>query len=169
LELSNTRRVVFRAADGEKVVIKGSEAVSGWEPVEATAAGRPSTVWKKTLDNAFFGSCNPFAENIVGEWVVHGHEKHLGDVYLNGRSFYEVTKYEDLAAPPLRTEVLDDWTTKSTPIINPEQTQYVWYDKSMTKLPPSLLISRNTTPMKSWWKSMCAARSFTLQSPVLTM
>jgi hypothetical protein len=118
--LSNTRRVVFAAAPWEKVVIKGSEAVDGWEKVEGS-------VWKKVLDNAFFGSFNPFAKNIVGEWVVHGHEKHLGDVYLNGMSFYEVVKYEDLAAPALRTEILDDWTKKMTPIINPMQTQYVWY------------------------------------------
>ncbi|MFP3043106.1 right-handed parallel beta-helix repeat-containing protein [Treponema primitia] len=118
--ISNTRRVVFKAAPGEKVVIKGSEAVTGWEKVQGA-------VWKKTLDNGFFGSYNPFAANIIGEWVVHGHEKHLGDVYLNGMSFYEVVKYEDLAAPALRTEILDDWTKKMTPIINPEQTQYVWY------------------------------------------
>ncbi|GHU34882.1 hypothetical protein FACS1894172_15780 [Spirochaetia bacterium] len=118
--LSNTRRVVFTAAPGEKVVIKGSEPVTGWEKVAGS-------VWKKKLDNVFFGSYNPFAANIVGEWVVHGHEKHLGDVYLNGMSFYEVVKYEDLANPALRTEILDDWTKKMTPIINPAQTQYVWY------------------------------------------
>jgi hypothetical protein len=118
--LSNTRRVVFKASDGEKVAIKGSEAVTGWEKVKAT-------VWKKTLDNTIFGDFNPFSAHIIGEWVVHGHEKHLGDVYLNGMSFYEVVSYEELAAPVLRTEILDDWTKKMTPIINSAQTQYVWY------------------------------------------
>ena len=29
--------------------------------------------------------------------------------------------------PPLRTEVLDDWTGTMDRIRNPEQTRYVWY------------------------------------------
>ncbi|MDR0886758.1 MAG: right-handed parallel beta-helix repeat-containing protein [Clostridiales Family XIII bacterium] len=118
--LSNTRRVVFKAADGEKVTIKGSEEITGWEKVN-------DRVWKKILPNSFFGEFNPFATTIVGEWVVHGLEKHLGDVYLNGLSFYEVTAYEDLENPQIRTEVYDDGSKLMTPVINPEQTKYVWY------------------------------------------
>ncbi|MDR0886757.1 MAG: DUF1565 domain-containing protein [Clostridiales Family XIII bacterium] len=118
--LSNTRRVVFKAAEGEKVSIKGSEEATGWEKVEGN-------VWKKVLPNSYFGEFNPFATNIEGEWVVHGLDKHLGDVYLNGLSLYEVITYDGLLDPQLRTEIVDDWTKKTTPIINPAQTQYVWY------------------------------------------
>ena len=35
--------------------------------------------------------------------------KHLGDVYLNGQSFYEALTKAELTAPA-RTEVRDHWT-----------------------------------------------------------
>lgn len=34
--LSDSRRIVYEAAEGEQVVIKGSEIVKGWENVEGT-------------------------------------------------------------------------------------------------------------------------------------
>ena len=105
--LSDQRRITYEAAAGEHVVIKGSEAVTGWEPVGGT-------VWKAVVPNALFGAFNPFAEEIEGDWIVYAEKttprKHLGDVYLNGRSFYEVVSLAEVSDPPLRTEVLDDWT-----------------------------------------------------------
>src|SRR3954465_10815244 len=79
--LSDTRRITYEAAAGEHVVIKGSEAGSGWEP----AGG---TVWQAVVPNSLFGGFNPFAEEIDGDWIVYRDtetpRKHLGDVYLNG-------------------------------------------------------------------------------------
>jgi len=122
--LSDQRRITYEAAAGEHVVIKGSEPVRGWEP----AGG---TVWKAVVLNALFGGFNPFAEEIDGDWIVYrdtaAPRKHLGDVYLNGQSFYEVTSQADVSDPPLRTEVLDDWTGTTDRIREPEQTRYVWY------------------------------------------
>ena len=45
---SDINRIVYRAAPGEKVEIKGSEIISGWEKVR-------KGVWKVTLPNSFFG------------------------------------------------------------------------------------------------------------------
>ena len=122
--LSDQRRITYEAAAGEHVVIKGSEPVRGWEP----AGG---TVWKAVVLNALFGGFNPFAEEIDGDWIVYrdtaAPRKHLGDVYVNGQSFYEVTSQADVSDPPLRTEVLDDWTGTTDRIREPEQTRYVWY------------------------------------------
>lgn len=118
--LSNTRRITYQAAEGEKVVIKGSERIQSWEQVEGT-------VWKCTLPNEFFGDFNPYKEKIFGDWLVRGANKHLGDVYLNGMSFYEVDSYEDLLNPNIRYEVIDDWTNKLTRVLNPEQTKFVWF------------------------------------------
>lgn len=118
--LSNTRRITYQAAEGEKVVIKGSERIQSWEQVEGT-------VWKCTLPNEFFGDFNPYKEKIFGDWLVRGANKHLGDVYLNGLSFYEVDSYEDLLNPNIRYEVIDDWTNKLTRVLNPEQTKFVWF------------------------------------------
>jgi len=121
--LSDTRRITYEAAAGERVVIKGSERVTGWEP----AGG---SVWKATVPASLFGSFNPFAEEIAGDWIVYRKDaprKHLGDVYLNGRSFYEVSSLDEVADPPLRTEVVDDWTGVADRVRDPEQTRLVWY------------------------------------------
>ena len=122
--LSDQRRITYQAAEGEHVVIKGSEPVSGWEP----AGG---TVWKVSVPNALFGSFNPFVEEIDGDWIVYpakdSPRKHLGDVYLNGQSFYEVADVAAVSDPPLRTEVVDDWTGVTDRVRNPAQTQQVWH------------------------------------------
>ena len=122
--ISDRRRITYQAAEGEHVVIKGSEVVTGWEPVEGT-------VWKAVVANDLFGTFNPFAEEIEGDWIVYAEQssprKHLGDVYLDGRSFYEVTSLAEVADPPQRTEVLDDWTQTMDRVRDPEQTRHVWY------------------------------------------
>jgi Right handed beta helix region/Protein of unknown function (DUF1565) len=122
--LSERRRITYTAAPGEQVVIKGSEQVTGWDQVSGN-------VWTVAVPNTLFGSFNPFAEVIEGDWIVYADKstpkKHLGDVYLNGTSFYEVMSLPEVSDPPLRTEVIDDWTGTVDPIRNPEQTRYVWY------------------------------------------
>lgn len=118
--LSNTRRITYQAADGEKVVIKGSEQIQNWQQVEGT-------VWKTELPNSFFGEYNPYKEEIFGDWIVYNPGRHLGDVYLNGRSFYEAETLEQVKNPQKQTEVLDHWTKKVVPVHNPEQTVYVWF------------------------------------------
>ncbi len=120
--LSNKRRIVYQAAEGEKVIIKGSEEVKNWERVEGA-------VWKAVLPNTMFGDYNPFAKPVIGDWLTEpvGRSVHLGDVYLNGMSFYEAAAYEDLINPVIRTETLDHWTNQMTAIKNPAQTKYLWF------------------------------------------
>ncbi|ADL67932.1 Parallel beta-helix repeat [Thermoanaerobacterium thermosaccharolyticum DSM 571] len=119
--LSDKRRITYKAAEGEKVVIKGSERIQSWHHVEGN-------VWKCQLPNSFFGEFNPYKEEVFGDWLLTVEEKkHLGDVYLNGMSFYEVTSYEQLIDPQVRTEIIDHWTQKIVPVHNVEQTKYVWY------------------------------------------
>lgn len=120
--LSNTRRITYQAADGEKVVIKGSERIQEWEHHEGN-------IWKMVLPNKFFGDYNPYKEEIFGDWLVctlSDQKKHLGDVYLNGMSFYEAGSLDELSNPETRTEVLDNWTDKIVPVHNSEQTKYLW-------------------------------------------
>ena len=52
---SNISRITYEAAEGEKVVIKGSERIQGWELYEGT-------VWKVIIPNTFFGEYNPYKE-----------------------------------------------------------------------------------------------------------
>ncbi len=73
---SDTNRITYQAAPGEKVVITGSEPVKGWERVT-------NDTWKVTLPNKFFGSFNPYAEEVHGNWFKPmGRVHHRGCVYL---------------------------------------------------------------------------------------
>jgi Right handed beta helix region/Protein of unknown function (DUF1565) len=122
--LSDRRRITYTAAPGEHVVIKGSEPVTGWDQLSGD-------VWTVAVPNALFGAFNPFAEEVDGDWIVYADEstrkKHLGDVYLNGTSCYEVSTVDEVSDPPRRTEVVDSWTGTVERIRKPEQTRLVWY------------------------------------------
>ena len=90
---SDARRIVYQAAPGEKVVIKGSEVVRGWKPF------MPG-VWKVTLPNSFFGGYNPYKDLIAGDWFTDkGRPHHTGEVYLNGKSLYESHLLERVLHP----------------------------------------------------------------------
>ncbi|MDR2433773.1 MAG: right-handed parallel beta-helix repeat-containing protein [Treponema sp.] len=120
--LSGSRRITYTAAQNEKVVIKGSERVQNWENVEGS-------VWKAVLPNGMFGNWNPYREIVTGDWMVYpaGRRIHLGDVYLNGMSFYEAESYHALINPKPRAEILDHWTDEIVPVRNVDQTKYVWF------------------------------------------
>jgi hypothetical protein len=124
--LSDRRRITYRAAPGEHVIVKGSERVTAWTHEEGD-------VWRTVVPNSLFGEFNPFAVEVAGDWIVRPKPggdvpaRHLGDVYLDGRSFYEVSTRAELVDPPRRTEVVDDWTGTTVPVVDPDQTQYVWH------------------------------------------
>ncbi|MFN7937865.1 MAG: right-handed parallel beta-helix repeat-containing protein [Bryobacteraceae bacterium] len=80
---SDARRIVYQAASGERVVIKGSEVVRGWKEF------LPG-VWKVVIPNSFFGSYNPYKDLITGDWFNDKKRPHhTGEVYLNGVSLWE--------------------------------------------------------------------------------
>ena len=58
---SDAKRIIYQAAQGEKVAIKGSEVVKGWEKVQ-------NDTWKAVVPNRLFGSFNPYRELIRGDW-----------------------------------------------------------------------------------------------------
>lgn len=121
--LSATRRITYQAAPGEHVVIKGSERVTGWKR-------ESGHVWAASVPNILFGDWNPYVQEVAGDWLVEPKPpvvRHLGNVYLNGLGFYEVSTRDELNDPPLRTEVTDHWTRTTGPVRDPGQTQRVWY------------------------------------------
>lgn len=120
---SSVSRITYEAAEGERVVIKGSEQITCWEPVEGS-------VWKAVLPNSFFGTYNPYKEVLGGDWFIYPNDNslHAGDVYLNGKSFYEAKSLEEVKNPVIRTEgVNPPWTRHTEPILHPEDTMYQWY------------------------------------------
>lgn len=119
---SEIQRIVYQAAAGEKVVIKGSERIQNWEQYEGT-------VWKSVLSNEMFGDYNPYKEILDGDWFEFPKNKlHTGEVYLNGKSFYETCSLEEVKHPVIRTEgYCRLWPNYTEPILHPEDTRYQWY------------------------------------------
>jgi alpha-N-arabinofuranosidase len=90
---SDTKRIVYQAAPGEKVEIKGSEVIKNWVKVR-------NNVWKVTLPNSFFGSFNPYSDLIHGDWFdPKGRNHHSGAVYLNGDWLTEAARLDDVMKP----------------------------------------------------------------------
>jgi hypothetical protein len=91
--ISDAERIVYHAAEGEKIEIKGSEVMNGWQKFK-------NDVWKITIPNAFFGDYNPYKDILTGDWYNdHGRIHHTGEVYLNGKSFYEINTLEGVLNP----------------------------------------------------------------------
>jgi alpha-N-arabinofuranosidase len=90
---SDQKRIVYQAAPGEKVEIKGSEVVKNWAKVQ-------DDVWKVTLPNSFFGRFNPYSDLIHGDWFAPlGRQHHTGAVYLNGDWLIEAARLDDVLKP----------------------------------------------------------------------
>jgi hypothetical protein len=87
---SDQKRIIYQAAPGAKVAIKGSEVVKGWERVE-------DDIWRVTLSNRFFGGFNPYADEIRGDWFIPKDRKHhTGAVYLDGHWLVEAATPEEV-------------------------------------------------------------------------
>lgn len=120
---SDNCRITYQAAEGEHVVIKGSEPVDQWVKKEGS-------VWKTSVPNDLFGDWNPFAELIAGDWMIYPEDRpvHAGDVYLNGKSLYEAASLEEVKRGEMRTEGFNPpWRKKKQEILHPEDTVYQWY------------------------------------------
>jgi len=90
---SDKKRIVYQAALGERVEIKGSEVVTNWVKVQ-------DDTWKVALPNSFFGSFNPYSDLIRGDWFDRkGREHHTGAVYLDGDWLNEAPRLEDVVKP----------------------------------------------------------------------
>jgi alpha-N-arabinofuranosidase len=90
---SDHKRIVYQAATGEKVIIKGSEVIKEWQRVQ-------NDTWKVNIPNSFFGGFNPYSDLIRGDWFNRrGRDHHTGAVYLKGHWLTEAAKLEDVLKP----------------------------------------------------------------------
>jgi hypothetical protein len=110
---SDLKRIVYRAAPGEKVEIKGSEIINNWKKYK-------NGVWKVTVPNRFFGDYNPYKDSIYGDWFYnHGRIHHTGEVFLNGKSLYEKESLEKVYESVIDTTIQDA-----------EGSTFTWYCES---------------------------------------
>ncbi len=90
---SDDKRIVYQAAKGDEVVIKGSEIVKGWKKVQ-------NDTWQVSIPNGFFGDFNPFDDLMRGDWFwPKDREHHTGAVYLDGHWLVEASEKAEALAP----------------------------------------------------------------------
>ncbi len=105
----HAKRIIYQAARGERVEIKGSEKIKGWVRIAGD-------VWKALLPNIFFGNFNPYADQIHGDWFVSRNRLyHTGAVYLNGEWLVEAASLDDVlnshSTPPSWFALVDQTET----------------------------------------------------------
>lgn len=117
---SDNERLILKAADGEKVVVKGSEQVTGWKKKKGQ--------WTLKIKDTYFGDLNPFKVKIkypkyvsVDDqyegtgWQTYGLEMSRGNVFLNNQPLKQVLTKEELSEA--NTWFVDDSKKKRTTII----------------------------------------------------
>ena len=109
---SNEERIVYQAAQGEKVEIRGSEIVKNWRKID-------NDTWAVKIPNCFFGDFNPYHDLISGDWfspTPKDRKYHRGAVYLDGDWLMEAAQKEEVMVPadeknPLWWTEVDSTTT----------------------------------------------------------
>ena len=96
---SADKPIIYRAASGENVSIRGSEKIERWIKQEGD-------IWMTELDNSFFGDYNPYNIKLSGSWLGYGYEHHVGEIFLNGKAFYEKLSIEEVE------RLANTWITK---------------------------------------------------------
>ena len=106
---SEEKRIVYQAAKGDRVVVKGSEIVKGWKKTQ-------NDTWQVSIPKSLFGDFNPYSDLIHGDWFNRkDRNHHTGAVYLNGHWLTEAAKREDVLKAaeddPLWIAEVDDSNT----------------------------------------------------------
>ena len=98
---SDVNRIIFTAAHGDRVEIKGSEEIKGWKKIK-------DGVWKVVINNEIFGNYNPYQDSIFGDWFWDkGRIHHTGDVFLNEKSLFEKENIDQVFHPVAAENTLD--------------------------------------------------------------
>lgn len=89
---SNSKRITYQAAKGEKVTITGSNLFKTWEKVS-------NDTWKLTIPNASFGEFNPYVAMVYGGWFdSKGRTHRRGNIYVNGEWIPEAPNLDSVKA-----------------------------------------------------------------------
>ncbi|MCG2462229.1 DUF1565 domain-containing protein [Flavobacteriaceae bacterium F89] len=118
---SDENRIIYRSSPGEKVVIKGSEIVKGWEQIG-------KGIWRVSISNDLFGAYNPYSDVIGTDWYNDlGRDHHTGEIYLNNKSFYEVASLTEVESPSILNASNTVFNRKNIQTTDPDGSSYKWY------------------------------------------
>lgn len=81
--------IVYEAAAGERVSIKGSEELRQWKRLDGNT-------WQAAVSNAVFGDFNPYLDTLHGDWLERGQWSHTGEVYIGGKALTEARTLDDV-------------------------------------------------------------------------
>lgn len=114
-------RITYRSVEPLAAVITGAEPAENWEKSD-------DNIWVTRISNDLFGSYNPFCTLVSGDWFIATMTAHTGDVFLNGKSMYEVTSLEEVRHPRINKACWD-----------PEFSLYTWYTEQDCKTDQTVL------------------------------
>ncbi|MCQ2613820.1 MAG: right-handed parallel beta-helix repeat-containing protein [Treponemataceae bacterium] len=103
--------VVYRSEKPLAAHITGAEEVKNWKPLEGG-------IYTARVKNSIFTDRNPYTTLVSGDWFIATFIAHTGDVFLNGKSMYEVQSLESVKNPEIYKPSWDRDFTK-----------YVWYSE----------------------------------------
>lgn len=89
---SDDCRIIYRSEEPLGAIITGAEVVKNWNKYSGD-------VWVSRISNGVFGSYNPYCDLVQGDWYQPIKQLHTGEVYLNGKSMYEVDSLEKVLNP----------------------------------------------------------------------
>lgn len=102
-------RITYRSEVEKAAVITGAEQVKSWKLYKGN-------VWMTRISNTVFGNENPYTTLVYGDWFNATIIAHTGEVYLNGKSMYEVTTLDNVLNPEINSTSWDA-----------EFSVYTWY------------------------------------------
>ncbi len=102
-------RIMYMSTSRGEAIITGAERLDGWEAFE--------NVWRVRIPNSFFGDYNPYVDMVHGDWFFSSDKNpHTGDIFLDGKSMYEVF---DLSLCMHPQKDRRSW--------DPDFSEYVWF------------------------------------------
>ena len=83
------KQIIYRSEKPRAAHITGAEELKNWTKVEGS-------VFTARVSNKIFGDYNPYTTLVSGDWFIAYFIAHTGDVYLNGKSMYEVQSLDEV-------------------------------------------------------------------------
>lgn len=114
-------RITYRSEKLHGAVITGSEPVKNWTQHEGT-------VYLARIPNGIFGAYNPYTTLVSGDWFIASYIAHTGEVFLNGKSLYEVPSLDGVLHPAVYEKSWD-----------PEFSVHTWYTEQDTESDETLI------------------------------
>lgn len=101
------KRIKYRSEKALAAHITGAEEIKTWKKVN-------ENVYTARVSNKIFGDYNPYTTLVSGDWFIAYMIAHTGDVFLNGKSMYEVQSMDEVNNPKV---YIPSWDQEFTTLV----------------------------------------------------